>query len=173
MDHLLKHTWVSIDIETLDTTQNSTIVAVGACLFTINNGVFDTFSVNVSPASCKTYGLTVSKDTLAWWAKQPKEVRMAWQTNQQTLPDALSQFGSWLSTCKQCKILTNGLSFDLGILRNAYEKSGIEVPWKYTNEVDLRTISLLVDSKLSIGNDHVALKDAVNQAEQFIALFKD
>ncbi len=182
MSHLLKKTFISVDLETLSTHQNGTILSIGAVKFTIPGGLTDEFTMNISPASCKEYGLHVEKSTVQWWMTQPAEVRASWQKDPQSLPDALNGFNDWLSKNTDINeirgknmtyLMANGSVFDFGLLRSAYEATGIERGWPYWAELDLRTIAIILDTRLSKGNEHTALGDAKNQAQQFIQLFKD
>ncbi len=173
MKHLLNKTYVSIDIETLSTRQNAVIVQLGATMFTINDGVLSEFTINIDPKSCRLYGMHISKDTLQWWSDQDESVRKSWQKDKYSLPDALTKFNEWLGECKKYIFIANGIVFDFGILSTAYTLTGIEKPWPYWQEVDLRTMSFLFDVKLSGGNNHNALFDARNQMESFLSLFKE
>lgn len=173
MKHLLEKTFVMVDLETLSTKQNGVIVQIGAVKFTVEGGLGDEFLVNIDSKSSLQYGLNVEQDTLQWWAKQPEHIRKSWQVDKQTLPNALNLFNNWLEGSEDALMMANGSVFDFGILRSSYEVTGINRPWPYWNEMDLRTIATLLNIKLSKGNDHNALGDAKNQAKQFIQLFKE
>lgn len=173
MDHLLKRKFIIFDLETLSTEQTGVIVQIGAVKFTIEEGINSQFLVNIDPYSCIEFGLTVEKSTVEWWKTQPKEVRDSWKINQQTLPDSLNKFNEWVGSDNDSLIGANGIAFDCGIIRNAYEVCKIERNWKYFNEFDIRTVGLLLNMRLSSGNTHNALEDSTNQAEQFIKLFKE
>ena len=173
MEHLKKKTFISVDLETLSTNQNAVILSIGAVKFTIDGGLGSEFLVNVEPSHQKIkYGLHVSNTTMEFWAKQPKEIRDSWKIDPQTLPIALITFGEWIGNMHNTLLIANGAVFDFGVLRSAYEAVGMVRPWPYWTELDLRTISVLCDIKLSKGNEHTALGDAKNQAQQFINLFK-
>ena len=172
MEHLLNKTWVSVDLETLSTKQNGVIVSIGAVKFTIKDGLGDEFSVNIDSQSSLEFGLNIELESLKWWSTQPVHIRKAWQIDKEPLPDALTSFNNWLGACSKHLFLANGSVFDFGLLRSSYEATGISRPWAYWNEIDLRTIAILLDVKLSKGNSHTALGDAKNQANQFISLFK-
>ncbi len=173
MNHLFKRKFIIFDLETLSTQQTGVIVQIGAVKFNLTDGITSKFIINIDPRSCKDYGLTVEKSTVEWWLNQPKEVRDSWKTNPKSLPDALNSFNEWIGEDSNSLIGANGIVFDCGIVRNAYEVCRIERNWKYFNEFDIRTIGILLDVKLSAGNTHNALEDALNQAENFIKLFKE
>jgi hypothetical protein len=175
MNHLLNKTFVSFDLETLSTKQNGVIVSIGAVFFTIEGGLTKEFSVNIDSHSSLEYNLDIELETINWWAEQPINIRRTWQVNKQSLPDALNQFNTFLADVdwKTTFMLANGAVFDFGLIRSSYEATGIKRPWPHWVELDLRTIAVLVDTRLSKGNTHSALEDAKNQAEQFISLFNE
>jgi len=162
---------IMVDIETLSTDINATIVQIGALKFNLDKGIHDTFLVNILPEP-KKYNTHVSKDTLEWWMKQPKEIRMSWQVDQLPLPEALTKFNGWLSKFGKAWMYCNGLSFDYPAIRWSYNQTGIKQNWDYWKEVDSRTINSLFDYRLPPGNNHNALDDATHQATHLLKLFK-
>lgn len=173
MKHLMNRKFVMVDIETVSTKQNAAIVAIGAVEFTIPDGITRQFSVNIDVNSSHAYGLDIDRSTLEWWFKQPIETQKAWQTNKKSLPDALNMFIEWLGDCEKTMMVSEGNVFDFGILYSSFDAVGLEKPWKYWNEMDTRTVGIMMNMRMSTGNDHIALKDAINQTEQFLGLFKD
>lgn len=161
-----------VDIETMSTKQNGCIISIGACKFNFNDGISDEFSVNIDIKSSISYNLSIEKETVEWWATQPKEIRDAWNVDKQSLPNALMMFNDWIGNCKNTLMWANGSVFDFGLLRSSYEATKIKRPWEYWNEMDLRTVSTLLDFRLSKGNAHTALGDARNQTEQLIKMLK-
>ena len=172
MEYLLNKPMVMVDLETLSTLPNAAIISIGAVKFTINGGITDEFTINISPSSSKSLGLHIDKETVSWWSTQPIEARMAWQTNQHSLEPALESFTIWLGECSNTFMVCNGASFDFPILSSSFSAIGKKVPWNFYNELDLRTISTILNVKLTRGNDHNALSDAKNQVEQLIDIFK-
>lgn len=173
MKHLINKTFVMIDIETVSTRQNAAIVSIGAVEFNILEGIKREFTVNIDSKSSKSFGMHIDLRTLEWWQKQSPEAKMAWQTDKRELPEALQMFVDWLGDSKEKMIIAEGPVFDIGILYSSFSACDIAVPWKFWNELDLRTIGTLLNVKMSTGNDHIALEDARNQTKQFIGLFED
>lgn len=173
MNHLLNKTFVMVDLETWSTKQNATIIQIGACEFTIGGGITREFLINVDGrTSVQEYGFNVDRSTLQWWSEQAPEVRASLNENKHHITDALTKFNEWIGPVDGKFFISNGAVFDFGILRSSYEVTGIERPWPYWVEMDLRTIATVVDVKLSKGNTHNALEDCKNQTAQFIALFQ-
>ena len=177
---LLSKRLVSLDIETLGQRYNAVIVSIGACKFSINTGIVDTFSVNIDPESCTELGLKTDKSTLEWWSTQPKEARMAWRSNPVSLVDGLTQFIDWWGSDKNQIVVVNGASFDCPIMNSALNVVGLTTPWHFRNEFDLRTMYTMLDTsnkevremlKLTDGY-HTALDDAKAQANCMIHLLK-
>ena len=54
------------------------------------------------------------------------------------IKDALKQFSTWFQGSEQ--IWSNGATFDIPILQEAYTACGIECPWKFWKARDTRTI---------------------------------
>ena len=73
----MANTDIMIDLETLNTTPDSTILTIGAVKFDpfgseIKEPKMDSFYVKVDLDSCDRIGLTTNDDTIAWWANQLK-----------------------------------------------------------------------------------------------------
>lgn len=165
-----------IDIETLSTRQNAVIVSIGAVSFTFENGIEHEFMVNVDPMDCIRYGMHVSKDTVQWWKEQNPVVMAMWQKAPKTLVDALTHLSNFIKVDKNPYVWAHGAVFDFGILRSAYELTGVDRGWEYWHEMDDRTVFNLLginNKKLreSGENYHSALDDARAQAETLISLF--
>lgn len=163
-----------IDLETLSTRVNGTVVSIGVVEFDFNKGVGREFSVNIDVNSSRDLGLHVSKSTVQWWIEQPKEIRDSWKVDPVEVPRALNMLNEWFSSVygRMDKVLVwaNGSAFDHSLMRNLYDTTAIQIPWKYWNEMDLRTLSGVLGIKLSKGNAHTAVGDARNQAEQLVKM---
>jgi hypothetical protein len=69
------------------------------------------------------------------------------------------------------RIWANGITFDIGILENAYAEHKQAVPWKYYKVMDARTI-FKVASADKLKNSHNALEDCRNQIEMLRSAFR-
>lgn len=149
---LLQHNHIFFSVSTLSTKQTSAILNISAVHFTIENGVWDDFTVNISTDSAKKYGLHVNKDTVAYWLTQPEEIREFIMNDQKDLKEALELFDKWVEGCAPTKrkFWSHGSHFHAGILKNAYDSCGMEAPWTHYNQLDSVTLSELIeDTKLS------------------------
>ena len=153
MSTLDKMSEIIMDLETLSTRQHAAILIIGAIKFnrgeTWNENInektldnLDTFYIRIKLDSCIHAGLHVDHQTEKWWEEQNEDVRYEALENPDrvTLKDALRKFKDWMGYNPRTKIWGNGSSFDCGILGEAYKRCGMEVPWRFWNERDLRTI---------------------------------
>jgi exodeoxyribonuclease VIII len=165
-----------IDLETLGLTPDGVIVSIGAVQFDLVTGkIGDTFYINVSAESCQQYGLKINASTVEWWLSQDQAAVNAWlQGTSESLPEALKLFNQWVSgvfSPKKPTVWSNGATFDIVLMRNAYTVTGLKCPWHFRNERDVRTLVGL--AKLGrakpptsgrTGTHHNALDDAQYQA---------
>lgn len=175
----MKH--VMIDLETMGNTQNSPVIAIGAVYFDPKTGeTGEEFYSEISLESCQKSGLEPDASTILWWLKQSDEARSKFYENENalSLSDALDGFSSFMGNFYETKVWGNGISFDLGILSNAYSKIGKEKPWMFWNEMDVRTIVAFDSSNAKwntefSGVPHYALDDAKHQVKYLCEALKN
>ncbi len=162
----LKH--VMIDLETLATVPSARIVSIGAVIFDPRYGrVGDTLYLELDHAAQNNR--TKCPDTVKWWKKQPVEVRKA-LSGTMSLEDALEELAFFLP--ENSHVWGNGSIFDIAMLEDAYRDCELEIPWKFWQVLDMRTIKYLFEcSRGQLGGDrnntvHNALDDAYYQAKQ-------
>lgn len=168
---------VMIDLETLSTRPNASILSIGATKFTLDEGIIDKFYCNIDAKSCKSVGLHVSKDTVDWWMKQSAAARDALLVDQLPLKEALQTFTNWIGK-DNVMPWGNGASFDISIMESAYHAVGLTYPWKFYNIMCYRTVMNLMglsNAKIRASeNDthHHALDDAISQTNTLIGILK-
>lgn len=164
-----------IDIETMGTTPNSAIVAIGAVMFDPVSGVIQkTDEAFYRELAWRCQNRRIDPDTQKWWDKQSYDARTC-LTGVTSLVDALAELAAWLP--KACRVWGNGATFDICILENAYRRLNIklsdddkiDIPWKFWNIRDCRTILDMYQSSIAgLGvmgaKEHNALGDAIHQA---------
>lgn len=168
---------IMIDLETLSTQPDAAIISIGAVVFDIKTGALsDTLYKTVGLFSQQHYG-HISPETVAWWLQQSDAARqdvINIESNQYLY--ALNHVRQFIRrhSDEKTKLWSNGSSFDLVILRNAFQRHGMKVVWQYWQERDVRTIVDLarditgIDPKQQIefvGTEHNALDDAIHQAK--------
>lgn len=173
---------VMIDLETMGTGLNSAIVAIAAVRFDPATGqIGDSFYRDVTLDTSVRYGGLMDPSTVMWWMGQPDGARAAFKDGQAQaigLPQAVSEFAGWLGT--GAKPWGNGATFDLAILRSAFSRLGMETPWKFWDERDVRTVvemgqAVGIDPKRDIpfqGTRHNALDDSRHQARYVSAIWR-
>jgi hypothetical protein len=162
---------VMIDIETLSTQKNAVILTIGAMKFDRYNEnktieELEKFYCRINKDSCIKLGMAIDEETQKWWETQNHEAKYEALLNPDRIDIkiALNKFKLFLSNVK-C-VWANSPNFDCTILENAFKVCNIEVPWKFWNLRDCRTIYDLGKVNLkSINNNnkHDAISDCYSQ----------
>lgn len=152
---------VMLDLETLSVRPNAVILVIGAIKFNRNETWKEnidekelykknTFYRRIKIESCVNVGLYTEKETVEWWNNQSSDVKYEAIENPDriTLPEALREFKEWFGKNPRTMIWGNGSSFDCTILGEAYKRCGMELPWKFWLERDLRTVMDLGDVRM-------------------------
>lgn len=161
---------ISIDIETLSTEPDGVILSIGACVV----GTDKTFHYYCAVDLQLVYGRTISRDTHEWWLTQPRQDFVRELNAGQPrmfLPEALLKLHSFIADEAGADALIYSKGFmDIYMLEHAFRQYDLEIPWKYWNVRDLRT--LIEDAKIDVknlpfknNNAHDALADSLYQAE--------
>lgn len=153
---------VHVDLETYDTAHTAKILSIGAVC-----GV-DTFYCEVSQGEYPEMAFTESEATRKWWDDQGGFV----PTVESDSPSqCIHSFCVWFlrvtDGMDDVEVWANSPSFDCDILIHHFRYYGVNLPWKFYQEQDVRTIKRLA-RRLNLGiemktNDHNALRDAQNQ----------
>lgn len=155
-----------LDIETMGTDSYSSILSIGAVEFDITTGrTGKEFYQNISLQSCMYIGLVVNASTIMWWMKQSEEARKSFDSDSVTITEALKKFSSFCDMGYQ--VWGNSASFDCGILKNAYDKCKITIPWDFRKERCVRTLVSfnpeIKNNYPSVGIVHNSLSDCYFQ----------
>jgi DNA polymerase elongation subunit (family B) len=169
---------VMIDIETLSTNSNATILSIAAVKFNFNNEETQEFSINVNPASCKQYNLHIDPVTVEWWSEQPKDVQESFSKDPVHLTDALTQLNNFIGEYdKNMSFWANGVAFDFAILEWAYKTTKIPCNWRYFQIRDARTVYAVsgLDFKkyARTGSHHNAIDDCLTQIKALKEVLKE
>jgi len=164
-----------IDIETIDLIESAKIISIGAVIFDPRYGRIskDTFYMELDHKAQKNRSM--NQETVDWWTEQSRKAKEALKGTV-LLEDALEELAFWLPS--DAKVWGNGPTFDISILEHAYRQHDIEIPWKFWNVRDCRTIKDMYESarggydKRSGGTCHNALDDAYYQAQYVIEMWR-
>lgn len=159
-----------IDLETLSTNPNATILTVGGVKFDPYSNVEPSqgmyFRVDVDAQTAM--GRDVMKETLDWWGQQDKEImeEALGDADRISLDDMIKTINKW---CVGVDVFwCQGPLFDYAILQNFYSQMGVPVPWNYWQVRDSRTLFSLVprDTNEKRTGLHNALEDCYFQAKK-------
>ena len=157
-----------LDLETMGKLPTAAITSIGAVRFDpMGDWLGDSFHIHVSLENCLRSGLTADASTILWWIAQSDDARatlVAGQCSAAPLVTALEALAAWMPA--DAIVWCNGTSFDLPILKHAYNRIGMPEPWACFNECDLRTLKRMnPDLRIErTGTAHNALHDAIHQA---------
>ena len=173
MTKQLRH--AMIDLETMGTRPGAAIVSIGAVIFDPRYGEVseDTFYRELDWEDQDRF---ICPETTKWWEGQSDEAKQA-HFGLDSLDDVLNELAEWLP--EDCKVWGNGATFDITMLEDAYYQCEIEVPWKFWNIRDCRTVLDMYESKRGGFNKavnrqgaHNALQDAIYQAKYITLMWR-
>jgi len=163
-------THAMIDLETLGTQPDCTILTLGAIKFNPytdkepHDGLYIRLNVDEQTAMNRS----VDEGTLQWWSKQDKAVRdeALGDEDRTGITNTLAQLNKWLVGVDE--IWSQGPVFDIAILENLYRQMKTPLPWNFWQIRDSRTLFSLMpeDPRKSMRTDaHNALADCYYQAK--------
>lgn len=163
------NTDIMIDLETLATSPNASVLTIGAVKFDpfgddVKEPTCEKFYVKVDPGSCDDLELDVSKDTIEWWSRQSKEAQdeAFSPDNRIHIRDAMNQLYTFCWGAK--RIWSHGAAFDVVICENVFNKLQKAVPWNFWQVRCTRTLfDIGIDPQRPPVLKHHALEDAWNQ----------
>lgn len=137
-----------VDIETLDTEPTSIILSLSAKFFRFNIGEINSFDIKFTLNDQIKIGRTMGEGTFFWWLKTNEMARLdiAEAEKRYSLYDGLMKFVEFIennTSNKNYFIWSKSPNFDITIIENSLKYYNIEIPWKYSNTRDVRTIESL------------------------------
>lgn len=166
---------IMIDLETLGTKPGCAILSIGAVEFDLN-GIYSSIYREIDIDSSIAKGFAVERDTLRWWMNQADGVRKPLFCQTEDITEALNTFKWWCGSNDTSESITfwgNGASFDLGILRAAYAKIGVDFFSSFQDRCYRTVKNMYPEVKIqSNPNLHNALEDAKCQALHLIEILK-
>lgn len=170
---LLAATHYVLDLETLGKGPSAAIVAIGCVR--VEFGMIGTgFYERVDLASAMAQGGEVDASTTEFWLQQQQEARQEVNGTRPCRPlsEALQMLVEFIAAgrnpANHVRVWGNGATFDNVIVSTALQRAGIERPWAFWNDRDLRTIVELYPEARTevefVGVKHHALDDAMHEA---------
>lgn len=171
---------IMIDMETLGTTADAVILSIGAVRFDLNSTDIDNdgfYNVVSIDSNHECGQRRISQDTLAWWMGQSEGAKKVFTDPSVTLRTALLDLADWMGEdMGTTRVWSNGASFDIPMLEQAFTSFDIEIPWQFWNASCFRTIKNLpmVKKIPKPANQlaHNAFADALAQAQHLQAMWK-
>jgi exodeoxyribonuclease VIII len=165
---MAKH--LMVDLETLATTPDATVLTIGAVKFNPDHNFVDRSDNNIfyrriTLESCSELGLVEDPSTIEWWSKQqPEIIEEAFNPEGRiSIKQAMEEFTKFCWGCD--RYWSHGSIFDIIILEHIYRKMGSRAPWNFWDVRDTRTIfDLGYDPEMPQNAKHNALEDAYRQA---------
>lgn len=160
-----------VDIEALGTEPDSIILSIGCVAFNLNRiGASSLFYTRVKVESCEAIGLKMYWDTVKWWLDQGDIARreVTCSDGAATIYNALIWLSDFIKSeagGRDIRIYAKDPDFDCVILREAYKRTHIDLPWLYTQTRSVRTTLEDAGMQTKLRVQHHALNDAVVQAQ--------
>lgn len=158
-----------VDIETLSTQPNATVLTVGGVKFDphCTREPHSDFYVRLNVDHQISSGRHVDPGTLEWWSKQDPEIQQEalGDENRVDLLEFMQEFNRWCATVDE--IWCQGPQFDMVIIENLYAQLNHHTSWPYWKIRDCRTVFSMMpkDPRKDIQQDlHNALADSRYQA---------
>lgn len=174
------HEHLMLDLETMGSSPDAPVVAIGAVFFEPETGeIGKRFYTPVSLASDMEAGAQPDGDTIIWWLKKSAAARSEiCRDDAVHISKALVDFNNFLHEyagehLSKLQVWGNGATFDNVIMKQAFKRCGLPVPWQFRNDRDVRTLVALgkligydpIRDMSFAGDLHNALDDAIHQAK--------
>ena len=144
-------TEVMLDIESLSTKTNASILTIGAIRFNRHDfKVKEKFYKRITKESNEHFNRHFDENTISWWHSQSEEAKKEIFENKDriNLSSALQELSIFCRGAS--KIWANGVAFDIPILESAYEACDLDTPWRFWIIRDVRTVYDLGRMNLTI-----------------------
>ena len=166
-----------IDLETLSTNPNATVLTVGGVKFDPYTAInpYQELYFRVDVDSQTKVGRDVMPETLDWWATQAEDIReeALGDNNRISLDDMIKSINKW--SVGVDVFWCQGPLFDYAILQNLYKNIKKPCPWNFWQIRDSRTVFSMMpsDPRKAIQEEmHNALADCYYQAKCIQSTYK-
>lgn len=160
---------VMIDIETLDTAATAVIFQVAAVSFNSADGHIDGATCIDLDAQVQIgNGRTVSASTIGFWLNPEISGAAHTSFNSEVKKSVHALYQSLKLACEGADAIWAKGSFDFELLENLLRDYGYEVPWKYCQPRDLRTMMKECGVEKQKFVSHNALDDCKHQIKQLM-----
>jgi hypothetical protein len=162
---------VMIDIESLGTSPDCTILSIGVVLFD-PKGIGITSKLELKPSveeQTEIYKRSIDEGTLLWWSKQSPEALNEALSDEGRIPFKECMEKVYKFCWNHRAVWSNGAGFDVVVMESAFRNLEMQIPWPYHSVRDTRTLFdicnvKLSDKKYQTKTTHKAVEDAEHQA---------
>ena len=147
---------ITFDLETVATTANAAVMQVAAIAWDRGAAsnpflLYDSFVFNeyVDLRSCVVDGFDFDQQTVQWWSQRSDAAKHAVTKGQAYhVKDVFTSFINWIdgvvrkTEASGTRLWCQGMDFDTAILKNICRKYGLQLPVKYQQFRDCRTVIL-------------------------------
>lgn len=172
---------IMLDLETLGTKPDAAIISVGMVASKRGLGkepeILESLDIAIDLDSALASGGIIDAATLMWWMQHEQETaRAAYLGYQESHSMAaalvmITKFIHNYATGTRAPLIWgNGSDFDNVVLRNAFDRSGLIVPWNFRQNRCFRTLKNMRPEFMELepeflGVRHNALDDAMHQTK--------
>jgi hypothetical protein len=168
------NTDIMIDMETLATGVQPTILTIGACKFNpfgdeIKQSEMEVLYLRLDIESQTALGRDLNDDTVDWWGRQTPEAQEEAlgegtpDNPRYSLEEAMDRLYKFCWGAK--RVWSNGATADIIWAETAFKQIERANPWKFWEIRDVRTaFDLGINPNMPPVTAHNALEDAINQA---------
>lgn len=150
------HIDITFDMETVATTANAAVMQVAAIAWDRDAAsnpflLYDSFVFNehVDLRSCVVDGFDFDQQTVQWWSQRSDAAKCAVTNGQANhVKEVFTSFINWIngtvknSGAEGALLWCQGMDFDSAIFKNICRKYGLQLPVKYQQFRDCRTVIL-------------------------------
>lgn len=187
---------IMVDLETLGLNSDSQVMQISAVSFDITGKVYDieVFNQYINIFDKLFQFNKVDLNTVDWWIKTDVDLFMGiiekCKNSDKNEYEVLEEFKDYINNFykeyENVYLWSNGISFDIKILKDKMNSYGINLPIKYNSERDVRTIVDFNCCELNISEKdfrkqfevkdmvkHDALNDCFTQIDWVVSSYKN
>lgn len=168
-----------IDLESAGTGPDAAILSIGAVFFDLSKcEIGPTFYKRVHLGTAVQRGGTMDPGTFLWWLGQSEQARNEVRFGGEPIDEVLQAFQQFvLDNARPADVRPwgNAASFDVTIIGQSMERSGLAAPWRFFNERCFRTVKAMypkVEMDEREGTHHNALDDAIHQVKHLFKIVR-
>lgn len=166
---------IMVDTETLSLARNAAVIDIAAVVVGTQNAgsEMEYFHKYINPDEYMLVPATgskfhIDKNTVAWHKSGESPSLKQAELEGVAVAVATKEFYFWLKAQQErgpLYVWCDGSDFDIPVLTNLFNFSGVSIPWSYRCVRDLRTLVNVLATDKPAGADHSALGDAKCQAQ--------